>query len=407
MEIFLARQAIYDLNYECVAYELLYRSSSENKFSFDVGEDEATMKLISNSITMGFNELTDDKIAFINFSNHLLFKEYPSILPNEKTVIEILETVEASKEITDSLLRLRKKGYKFALDDVVDSTEFWAFGNLIDIYKIDFRATNKKIRKKLALEIKSFNESAVLLAEKIETEEELIEAKEIGCTFFQGYYFSKPIMIKGKDIPIRNTTCFIILAELLAKDFNIDRIEAIIKSDLSISYKIMKMLNSAQFGFVQKITSIRHAIMLIGKEELSKWLTIIAMSEMESGNDEEITKTLIIRARFCELIAKKIGFDKSPQCFLVGLFSNLDEYMQRDMRDIVEEIPVEEEVRDALIGKENKLYIILKLVQAYEQVDNYDILKYSLELDIEKGELVKLYMESINWKNAVENSFSE
>ena len=108
MDIFLARQAIYDLNYECVAYELLYRSSSENKFCFDVGEDEATMKLISNSITMGFNELTDDKIAFINFSNHLLFKEYPSILSNEKIVIEILETVEASKEIKDSLLRLRE-----------------------------------------------------------------------------------------------------------------------------------------------------------------------------------------------------------------------------------------------------------------------------------------------------------
>lgn len=297
MDIFLARQPIYDLNNNAVAYELLHRSSKENKFSFDVGADEATMKLLSNSYVIGFKELVNDKLAFINFSNDLILREIPSILPKNKIVVEILETVTPDNDVMIVLKKLKQQGYVLALDDVVRKSEFWKYGNLIDIYKIDFRATTREERINLFVEIKAFNDSAMLLAEKIETEEEYVEAKELGCVYFQGYYFSKPIMVKGNDIPIRNATCFQILSELLNVDYNVNKVEAIIKSDVAISYKIIKMLNSASFGFVQKISSIKQAIMLIGKKELSKWLTIIAMSEMESSNDVEVTRSLIVRGK--------------------------------------------------------------------------------------------------------------
>lgn len=402
MDIFLARQPIYDLNNNAIAYELLHRSSKENKFCFDVGADEATMKLLSNSYVIGFKELVKDKLAFINFSNQLILKEIPSILPKDKVVVEILETVIPDNDTMDILKKLKKTGYVFALDDVVRKTEFWKYGNLIDIYKIDFISTTKEERIDLVNEIKAFNSSAKLLAEKIETEDEYIEAKNEGFVYFQGYYFSKPIMVKGNDIPTRNATCFQILSELLDVNYDVDKIETIIKSDVAISYKIIKILNSASFGFVQKISSIKQAIMLIGKKELSKWLTIIAMSEMESSNDVEVTRSLIIRGRFCELVSKKSEPSMSSQCFLAGLFSDLDKYMKKDMKEIVEDFPVEQELKEALLGKENYIFYVLSLVRAYENVDEFDILKYSSLVGINKNKLTELYLKSINWENNLE-----
>lgn len=402
MDIFLARQPIYDLNNNAVAYELLHRSSKENKFSFDVGADEATMKLLSNSYVIGFKELVNDKLAFINFSNDLILREIPSILPKNKIVVEILETVTPDNDVMIVLKKLKQQGYVLALDDVVRKSEFWKYGNLIDIYKIDFRATTREERINLFVEIKAFNDSAMLLAEKIETEEEYVEAKELGCVYFQGYYFSKPIMVKGNDIPIRNATCFQILSELLNVDYNVNKVEAIIKSDVAISYKIIKMLNSASFGFVQKISSIKQAIMLIGKKELSKWLTIIAMSEMESSNDVEVTRSLIVRGRFCELVAKESQEYMASQCFLAGLFSDLDKYMQKDMSQVVGDLPVEQELKEALLGKENYIYNVLSLARAYENVDEFDILKYSSLVGISKNKLAEVYLHSIDWENNLE-----
>lgn len=401
MDIFLARQPIYDDDNKAIAYELLHRSSSENKFDFDVSADEATKKLISNTLCIGFDELVEDKMAYINFSSQLILQEVPSVLPSNKIVIEVLEDVEPTKEVKEAIKKLRNKGYLIALDDVTLKSEFWGFGQLIDIYKIDYRATTTIDRAKIIKGINVFNSSAIFLAEKVENIEEYQEALSLGFKYFQGFYFSKPIMMEGKDIPVRNTNCYLILSELLKKDYDVAKVETIIKADVSISYKIMKMLNSAAFGLVQKVSSIRQAIVLMGKKELSKLLTIIAMSQMKCDNEEEISRLLIIRARFCELVANYIGYDKSEQCFLVGLFSELDKFMQRDMKDIVDELAIEEELKDALLEKDNEIRKVLNLVIAYENMDNFDILKYSLELGIPKGKLVELYMQSINWSSKI------
>ena len=398
MDIFLARQAIFDSDYKSVAYELLYRNSKENRFDTSVDEDTATMKLISNCVAIGLGELTNEKKAFINFTNGLIKNEFPSILPKDMVVIEILESVKATNEIIIALNNLKNKGYKLALDDVVDDTKYWEFGKIIDIYKIDFRATSKEERISLIKGIRLLNPEAELLAEKVETKEEYEEALKYKYSYTQGYYFSKPLMMAGKDMPIRNTTCFNIMAELLNNEFNVDKIEAIIKADVAISYKLMKMLNSASFSFVDKITSIKQAIMLIGKEELNKWLTIIAMSEMESDNDREITTSTIIRARFCELIAETVIPKKKSKCFMCGLFSNLDNFMQKDMNEIVDELPIDEELSEALMGEQNEINKILSLVQAYERVDNAMILELSKQLKIDESLLVTFYVKSINWE---------
>lgn len=405
MNIFLARQAIYDKDSKSIAYELLYRNSNNNEFDFNIDEDEATRKLISNSITIGLKELTQEKIAFINFTKRLLLDEVPSIFDKQKIVIEILESVQPTKEVMMALHKLKRKGYKLALDDVNYSSSYWSFGDLIDIYKIDFISTTKEEREELVESIRILNPGARLLAEKVETQEEYEEAQKAGYTYYQGFLFSKPLMMIGKDIPIRNFVCFKLLSELLDNDFEVNEVEKLIKSDVGISYKLIKMLNSASYNFIQKISSIKQAIMLIGREELRKWLTIIAMSEMQSSNEEEITKSIIVRARFCELIAEETFPEKKATCFLAGLFSNLDTYMQKSMYEIVDELPVEEDLKRALLGEGNDINKVIRLVESYEKIDKNEIEKLSKELQIKPEKLINLYIESVNWQNNLDKSF--
>ncbi|MGG7178659.1 EAL and HDOD domain-containing protein [Clostridium paraputrificum] len=399
MDIFLARQAIYNKKHKVIGYELLFRNSNANCFNTDIDEDKATMKLISNCYTIGLNQLTNNKKAFINFSQGVLLKDIASLLAKETIVIEILENVNPTKEVKANLTELKQKGYTIALDDVIYNYKYREYGDLIDLYKVDFMNTTKEERSSIIRDIREINPNGFLLAEKIEDEDNYKEALDNGYSYFQGFYFSKPIMILGKDIPIRNTSCLNIMIELLNDEFDMDKIEAIIKSDVSISYKLMKFLNSAVFSFVQKITSIRQGIMLLGQRELKKWLSVVVISEMQSDNDEEVTSSTIIRGRFCELIGSKVNEGKQSLAFMVGLFSDLDKFIQRSMKDILLDIPVDEEVKQALLGNENELSYILRLVQDYESMNLEGIEYYSEKLDIDKRLLMDMYLDSIGWAN--------
>jgi len=403
MEIFLARQAIYNRKNQVVAYELLFRNSNSNAFNGDVNEEKATIKLISNCATIGLSNLTNGKIAFINFPTGVLLKDTICLLEKENIVVEILENVKPTAEILTYLKELKDKDYIIALDDVVINYEYKEFGTLIDVYKIDFIATTKEERAIIIDDIKKINPQGQLLAEKVETDEDYQEALKSNYLYFQGYFFSKPTMISARDIPVRNVSCFNIMVELLSPNFDVDKIERIIKSDVAISYKLMKFLNSANFSFVQKISSIKQAIALLGKKELAKWLSLIVISEMQNNNVEFTTNT-IIRGRFCELIAGKAKRSKTSLAFMVGLFSNLDVFINRSMKDIILEIPLEEEAKAALVGSDNELAQILNLVKAYENMDIRNIEEYSNKLNIDKKALIEMYIESIEWLNCLTNS---
>jgi len=400
MDIFLARQAIYNRKNQVIAYELLFRNSNANAFMGDVNEEKATIKLISNCATIGLSNLTNGKRAFINFPKGVLLKDTICLLEKKDIVVEILENVRPTKEIISYLRELKNKKYILALDDVVINYRYKEFGTLIDIYKIDFVATTKAERVTILNEIRIINPKGQLLAEKVETKTDYDEALKNNYLYFQGYYFSKPTMISAKDISVRNVSCFNIMVELLSPNFDVGKMENIIKSDVAISYKLMRFLNSANFSFVQKISSIRQAIALIGKRELEKWLSLIIIGEMQNSN-VEYTNNTIIRGRFCELIAQEVKTSKKSLAFMVGIFSNLDLFMNRSMKDITVEIPLDEEAKAALLGEDNDLSEILNLVKAYENMDMKMVEMYSNKLGIDKKALIDMYIKSIEWLNCL------
>lgn len=398
MDIFIARQGIYDVNNNVIAYELLYRDSLKNNFNPLVEENEATYSVIQNISSFGLDNLTDNKKAFVNFTSELIKENIATLLPNDKVIVEILENVKPTSDIIKNLIKLKDLGYVIALDDIDDFKSILNFIGIVDIVKVDFRLTNREIRKNIEFICKKY--SIDLLAEKIETKEELQEAKKLGYKYFQGYYYSKPSIFLGKDLSVKNTSIFMLLAELLKEEFNIDKVESIMKNDIALTYKFLKFINSSYFNFLQEVKSIKQAIILIGKDELKKWLSIITFVRMSSENNE-YAKNIIIRAKLCEEIAREINYKEEAYAFMVGLFSNIHMMIERDVEYVVKTLPLNIEIKSALLGNENILKNILDISIAYENIDKEEILRLSEKINIDTNKLVELYYKSIEWSDKI------
>lgn len=395
MKTFLARQAIYDKEKNIIAYEILYRNSLNNVFDKNTKQEEATYKVIQNISSFGLGKLTNNKLAFINFPEESINTDMATLLPNNKIIIEVLETVEPTKEIIRNLNLLKQKGYSIALDDVSTYKQIEGFLGVIDIVKIDYRISDKYERFNISQKIKKTN--IKMLAEKIETKEDLNEAKALGFDYFQGYYFSKPIVLENEDIATRNGTIFNIIAELLKEDFNINRIEELIKKDIGLAYKFLKFINSAYFNFIKDVSSIKHAIMLVGRHELRKWLSIILVSEMNSYIGEEYANNTIIRAKMCELISSRKTGNDNNLAFMVGLFSDINILVKRPLKEVINELPFNYEVKEALLGKDSIYRDILDLVKVYEKMESQEIKKLSNKIGIDELSISDIYLESIDW----------
>lgn len=399
MDIFIARQGIYDCEEKVVAYELLYRNSTINNFTSDVEDELATYQVIENINSFGLDNLTNNKIGFVNFPEKLINKNIATLLPKDKVVIEILENVNPTEEVIRNLKNLKKQGYSLALDDVENEEDLKKFVEIVDVVKLDFLLSSKESRKRIAKLCKQYN--IKMLAEKIENIEALREAKELGCHYFQGYYYSKPSIFLGKDVKIKNSSIFPILIELVKEDSDLEKIENMIKRDAALTYKFLKFINSSYFNFIEEISSIKEAIMLIGKKELMKWLSILSVLEISSNRNEEYTSNTVIRAKFCERIARIIGYKKKDDAFLVGLFSNLHLMMEKDVENVLKDLPINSNIKEALLGVESILRNILDLVLAYEKVEEDKIVKLCNLLGVDEGKLWDAYFYSLDWSKKI------
>ena len=279
MEIFVARQPIFTLKQEVCAYELLYRSSNQNRFSHIDG-NQATTDVINSFLEIGVDELSEGKPCFINFTEQLLEYAIPTYFQPNMIVVEVLETVKPTDKVIEICRKLKEQGYKIALDDFEMKCEGENFNELLklaDIIKVDIRQTSRSEQLNLLTSLKSFN--LKFLAEKVETRDEYEQCLKDGYQYFQGYFFSKPMILSTSDMPVFNHNILIILQELSQFEPNINRITEIIEADLSLSYKLLKLINSPIIGRVYKIKSIKQAIVLLGLKELRKWIFLLSFRE--------------------------------------------------------------------------------------------------------------------------------
>ena len=398
MDVYVARQPIFTKKLDVYAYELLFRVGKENVY-IDIDGDRATSSVITDSfLVIGMDSLTRGKKAFINFTQNLLMDETATILPKDSIVIEILEDVKPSKGVITACRKLKELGYILALDDFVFDTKFVPLIELATIIKIDIKLSGEDEVRAL---IKKYSTQGIrFLAEKVETQEEFESVVNMGYTYFQGYFFSKPVIISSKEIPDNKLNQLNILQEINRPEIDFNEIEKVIKRDVSISYKLLRFINSAFFGFNTEIHSIKQALVLLGIREFKKWVSLIVLRGLGGDKPEELLVSSVVRARFCELIAQEGDLkNRSSDLFFMGIFSMIDTFMNRPMEEILEKLPLSEDINGALLGDEGHLRDFFELVLAYEKGDWDKIFVHADKLKIHQPGLHDKYIKSLEWAN--------
>jgi len=403
MEFFIARQPVFDREQRVYAYELLFRSGIKSIFNISENSngDGYSPDVVTNSFFfIGLEELTGGKKACINFTRELLLQEVPLHLPGEKTIVGISETVDPTPEILGACRKFKKNGYGIVLGNANHLKEDHPLIEVVDFVKVDFREIAPEVREKLpeALE----GSGLKFLAEKIETEDEYHQALESGYSLFQGYYFSEPELQSGGSIDSSKHNYLQIIQEINKPDVEYDALESIIKRDLGLTYKLLRFINSAYFGIITEVRSIRQALVLLGFEEIRKWASLLALQKLGEGKPSELLRQSIIRARFCEELGAEIGMEEErSELFLMGMFTVLSALMEKPMAQILTELPLDKAIHAALLGRQNKYRRILETVLAYERGRWDQFTMFIRLLHVEEDAVPALYRSAIQWSDQV------
>jgi EAL and modified HD-GYP domain-containing signal transduction protein len=400
MELFVARQPIFDRNLSVVAYEMLYRSGATN--AYDGADPRTATAKVLNAVfySPDGHNLLGGRPAFVNFPESMLLDGTGFLLPTN-TVIEVLETVEPTPEIAECCRNLQNGNYRIALDDFAYSDQTHPLAPFATYIKVDLRATSRATCKQL---VAKYGRGRTMLAEKVETEEEFRWAAANGFSLFQGYFFARPDVNSVAETPGFKLTYLEILKKICAPDLNFADLAALIERDPGLSYKLLRLANSAMFGRRHAATSINHALLRLGEDETKKWLSLIVSLDLASDRPSEVMVSALVRARFCELLAPEAGMEPpAGEYFMLGLFSRLDAMFSRPLPDILKDVPLSDRIRATLLEPEatdTTLARLWRTILAYEAADwdRVSSLLSSLKLDTER--INALYADAVVWSDA-------
>lgn len=382
---FIGRQPILDGKQRIVAYELLFRHSASAQDAVIEDDLKSCARVLVNTMSdMGAQWLLGDKLAFINVSEELLHSEFLELLPPQRTVLEVLETVSASEAVIQRLKELRQQGFQIALDDYVHSPETIPLLQCANYVKLDIQDHGLEGAGKILTQLK--NLPLKLVAEKVESHEEYETCKKLGFQFFQGFYFAHPETLTAKVINPSYASVLDLL-NMVSKDAEVKDVETGFKRDPALSFKLLRYINSVGFGLSCEIQSIRHALTILGTKQLYRWLTLLMVTAGENATAPALMKTAITRGRLTELLGSDY-FEKSDRdnLFIVGVFSLLDAMLEMPMDQVLEKVLLPEPVTDALLNREGMYGPFLQLAEACEGADSKQIeqLAESLQYDPEK-----------------------
>ena len=399
MYFYAARQPILDKEKNLYAYELLFRDGLDNVFP-DVDGHEATTKLIAGSqFEFGLEDMTANKPAFINFTLETLLKGYATMCDPEQVVVEILETVQPGKRLLAIVKDLKEKGYTIALDDYIHNPVWRHFYPYVDIIKIDFQVLSADEIKKIQSDTKEFPHIQ-FLAEKVETHEQFETAQTLGFTYFQGYFFSKPEVIQSKSLAPSEMTLAELLYETSSAEINLKKITEVFERDVNLSYKLLRYTNSAAFKRRAEISTIKQALVVLGAEELKKFLSVLFAAQVSSNKPIELMSLSLTRARFAELIAQSHGQMKdTAMAFLAGMLSLIDAILDETMENALAKLPLSNEIKDALLKDEGVLAQYLQLVKHYEKAHWESANAIIEQLNLDAKEVPDAYHDAVQWAN--------
>ena len=394
-QAFLARQPIVDTKQNIVAYELLFRFDGATDAAHVSDELDASLQVLVNAVgNMGTDWVLGDKIAFINMGESLLSSGFTELLPADRAVLEILETVRVTDELVERLRGLRSRGFRFALDDFEHTPSSEPLLEVADFVKLDLLNQHAPLEDT----VRRLRQYPVkLVAEKVETRAAFEAARNLGFDFFQGYFFARPETLSTRTI----NPSYQNLLDLLNKvrvNADVRNLEMAFKRDVALSFKLLRYINSVGFGLSCEIQSIRHAIAVLGMQQLYRWLTLLLVTAGGDSVPPALVKTAVTRGRLTELLgARLLPKVDQDNLFIVGVFSMLDVMMDTPMNELLDKITLPEPVAEALANRAGVYGPFLSLAEACETPDPDRISELSASLALSPAQVNEAHVQALAW----------
>ena len=352
-KIFVARQPIFTAEMKIWGYELLFRHGDTQCAVFTDG-DQATTQVIADGFALGVRGMENRIKALINFPRNVLLGHAPYVLPSERCVVEILETVLPEDDVMEACRELKANGYTLALDDFVGDPGFEPLCEIADIIKVDILGKTPTEVRAIVNGLKGYK--VRLLAEKVENINMFNVCQRLGFEYFQGYFFSKPEIVPGRKLSASQSTKIKLLKELNESEAELSRLVEIIQTDLSISYRLLKYINSARFSLRGKIESIQRAVNMLGRQNLRQWLQVVILSDINSTDKgQELVRISVLRGRFLQLLAASgTAPFSSDSMFVMGFFSVLDAILDQQMEQVLDEISLDPDIKATLVDPQSE-----------------------------------------------------
>jgi c-di-GMP-related signal transduction protein len=398
---FVARQPILTTDEKVFGYELLFRDGIENFFR-SPDSDAASRSTLNTSTLLGLNVLCDGRRAFVNCTREILLKDYVTLLPAGQTVVEVLETVSADELVVAACRRLKEAGYMIALDDFAVNDPREALTDLADIIKVDLRATATADASAMVKRYGPWR--CRLLAEKVETREEFIASKKAGFLYFQGYFFRRPEILTAHEIPANQLNYLRMLTAVSQPELDVRAIENLVKGEASLCYRLLRYLNSAAFGFGSEIHSVRHALSILGEREVRRWIRLVASLAAGQNKASDLVLAALVRARFCELLSPKVQQKVQhgdSDLFLMGMLSLMDTILEIPMRQVLDNVPIDQECKAVLLGVTSRLRPFYQLMLAQESGAWTAVQELATQLQLSETEVSEAYWQAMQWARQV------
>lgn len=411
MKVITARQAVFNYHNQVVAYKLSFRAPLDIA-SLAISPLQANAKMVVDSqFLLGLRRICSGKKAIIEFTPSAILNEFPNLLPEHDLIVAVNANVQLSDEEYAAIKKLFHQNYKIAvinppltLFTLTENSES-PWHSLLRLCRLAVVEANKYTQQELnevTRHLKQFKELK-LLAANVPDERTLSLVKQLPFVYFSGHFFAKPQLVQQNDVEISSGVVIKLFQQLAFEHLNYTKIAEYLQQDAGISYRLLRFINSGLFPTKEEISSIRQGLVYLGDKQARMFLNLIVTAHIARNKPHELMRVCTIRAKFCQVVAKRVAPGASEQAFMVGLFSLLDAILDKPMETVLKTLPVSEEIRSALLDYDNILKRILDLVKAYEDGRWHHMEKAANSLRLEEAELPGFYVEAIKWAEALCN----
>lgn len=403
MDSYIVRQALVNENQQTFGYEVLY---TDNNYVSDRTDDLSAANAIENFLSsMDSEKFLDGKLAFLTFTHNLLEKNIPKMFTTNKLVIQIEDSLITNPISQGYITKLKQCGYKIAVVDFEFAPRFFGILDIVDYIKVNFSSNDPSVDNIVNIG-KSFGKK--IIAYNIENADQYEHAKSLGCSYYQGSYVSEKLPSSIKTVNHIQSNFFLLMIAVTKDEPDIDEIESIISRDVSLTYALLKLVNSAYFALKNRAKSVKQALVILGLGQLKQWIYLLSFKQDDGSMPDELIKISFLRATFA---AELVGFASNmpisrSEAYLMGMFSTLGKLMRMPLNEVLGQLPIGDEIKDALLKKEGRAGILYQLIMSYEKADWKSMSEAAAALDIPQSIIAQKYFECVESVNATWTSLT-